>query len=153
MSTSKFYSLSNLPTVNASPVGKDIYEWKFLDKVGNLKKEKKNLYEEIQSYKNQVDYKKKIEQGETFEDGNGIYLDTTKFDGDYGDLNEYLASLASNLRAQINPQNNGATGASATVKPNEEIAKTVKESASDTSASGAADNGTKDNGTKGSDGK
>lgn len=148
MATNKFFNLSNLPKVEASPSGKDIYDWEYLDQTGALKQDKKNVYESIQSFKNQTDYKKRIEEGEIFDNGNGIYLDTTKFDGDYGDLNEYLASIASNLRAQLNPQNNGTTGASATVEPNEETAKTVKESASNTSASGAADNG-----TEGSDGK
>lgn len=145
---SKFRSLSNLPKVEPSASGKDIYEWEYLNRTGVLKHDKKNVYESIQSFKNQTDYKKRIEEGETFDNGNGIYLDTTKFNGDYGDLDEYFASLASSIRSQINPEDNGTTRASATVEPNEKIAEVVKTSASNPSESGAVDNG-----TKGIDGK
>lgn len=148
MTKSKFRSLSNLPEVIPSPVGSDVYVWDYLDNTGTLKSDKKNVYESIQSFKNQVDYKKKIEQGETFEDGNGIYIDTRKFNGDYGDTNEYLAGLASYIRSQINPQDSGPVGTSSTAEPHEEVAEVAKESGSNTISSGTVDNG-----TKGDDGK
>lgn len=125
-----FYSLTNLPKTIASPCGSKIYEWSYLDKVGNLKTDKKNVYEEIQSYKGQCDYKKRIKEGEDLSDnGNGLFLDCTKFSGDYGDINEYLASLADTIRSQLKANDNGTT------KP--ETSEIVKESAVDTSAGGS----------------
>lgn len=125
-----YYSLANLPKTIASPCGSKIYEWSYLDKVGNLKTDKKNVYEEIQSYKGQCDYKKRIKEGEDLSDnGNGLFLDCTKFSGDYGDVNEYLASLADTIRSQLQTIDNGTT------MP--ETSEIVKESAVDKSASGS----------------
>lgn len=134
MPNKNFYSLLDRPATEVSPSGSDIYKWSYLDPVGNLKTDKKNVYEEIQSYKNSVDYKKKIEQGETFENGNGIYLDTTKFSGDYGDFNEYLAGLASAIRSQVNQnKNSGAVGGTSGSETPSQVATPIKESGSDTS--------------------
>lgn len=140
MPNKNFYSLLDRPATEASSSGDKLYEWSYLDQVGNLKTDKKNVYEEIQSYKNSVDYKKKIEQGETFENGNGIYVDTTKFSGDYGDVDQYLAGLASSIRSQINQNKDSGTGGGTSESETpSQVATPIKESPSDTSASGAVD--------------
>lgn len=115
MATTKFYSLSNLPQIEPSPCGSKEYEWQYLDAVGNLKTDKKNVYEEIQSNLIKTDYKRKIKEGNLENDGPGIYMDTTKFDGGYAGVDNYLAGLADAIRAQtVQPQDNGAGASSGT---------------------------------------
>lgn len=131
-----FYSCTDTPAVTPSPVGKDVYTWKYLDSTGKVKEQSKNLYEEIQSYKNQVDYKTKIERGEDINNGNGIYLDTTKFSGDFGDINEYLAGLADSIQSQINRnKNNKADSGAVGSEAPSETPTTVGESPTITSES------------------
>ena len=138
-----FFSLLDKPKTVASAVGDKIYKWSYLDKVGKVKTDEKNQYEQIQSFKNSVDSKTKIKQGETFENGNGIYMDTTKFNGDYADLNEYFASIADGIREQVS-QNSGncttTTGTETTTK----VVEDVQESAGITSPSATIDNTTTD---------
>lgn len=109
MATNKFFSLSNLPQIEPAPCGSKEYEWQYMDAVGNLKTDKKNVYEEIQSNLIKTDYKRKIKEGNFENDGPGIFMDTTKFDGGYAGVDNYLANLADAIRAQIvQPQDNGA---------------------------------------------
>ena len=150
MTNKNFYSLLDRPETQCSPAGESVYEWSYLDQVGTLKTDKKDVYEAIQSFKNSVDYKKKIEQGEIFENGTGIYMDTRKFDGDYGDVSEYFSNLASVLKSQIN-QNNGAVGGTSGNKTPSDVATSVKESGSDKSGSGAVAIGSEQQ--QGGDGK
>lgn len=139
MAKKRFYSLLNVPNTISSPSGEDIYEWTYLDSTNSLKEDKKNVYEEIQSHRNEVDYKRKIQEGETFENGSGIYLDTRKFNGDYGDVNEYLARLASSLRSQVNQVANDTP--TVATKETVETPKVIEESGSNSSGSGTVDNG------------
>ena len=92
----KFYSLLNTPKTQFSPSGEKIYSWEYFDRTGNLKTDKSNVYEKIQSYKDSVDYKKLIERGEleTYDDRNDLYLDTTKLPNNYADTNEYIKSIS-----------------------------------------------------------
>ena len=138
-----FFSLLDRPQTVASAVGDKIYKWSYLDKVGKVKQDEKNQYEQIQSFKNSVDYKTKLKQGETFENGNGIYLDTTKFDGDYADLNEYLAGIANSIREQVS-QNSGNNTTTTGTETTTKVAEVVQESAGTTSPSATIDNTTTD---------
>lgn len=138
-----FFSLLDRPQTVASAVGNKIYQWNYLDKVGKLKEDKKNQYEQIQSFKNSVDYKTRIKQGETFEHGNGIYMDTTKFSGDYADTEQYIANLANDIREQISKNSGNSTtttGAETTTK----VAETVQESTGPASTSSTTNNTTTD---------
>lgn len=138
MANKNFYSLLDRPETQFSPAGEKTYEWSYLDQVGKLKTDKKDVYDAIQSFKSSVDYKKKIEQGETFENGNGIYMDIRQYDGDYGDVSKYLSNLASVLKSQLK-QDNGAVAGTIGSETQSEIATAVKESPSDTSGSGPVD--------------
>lgn len=92
----KFYSLLNTPKTKPSSTGEKIYTWEYFDRAGNLKTDKSNVYEKIQSYKEQVDYKKLIEKGDLdiYDDRNDLYLDTTKLPNNYADTNEYIKSIS-----------------------------------------------------------
>lgn len=136
-----FFSLLDKPETVASAVGDKIYKWSYLDKVGKVKQDEKNQYEQIQSFKNSVDYKTKIRQGETFENGNGIYMDTTKFNGDYADLNEYLAGIANSIREQVNQSSGNSTTTTGT-ETTTKVAEVVQESAGTTSPSATVNNTT-----------
>lgn len=138
-----FFSLLDKPKTVASAVGDKIYKWSYLDKVGKVKQDEKNQYEQIQSFKNSVDYKTKIKQGETFENGNGIYMDTTKFDGDYADINEYIASLANSIREQVS-QNSGNSTTTTGTETTTKVAEVVQESTGVTSSSATVVNGQSD---------
>ncbi len=149
MSTNKnFYSLLDRPQTQASPVGKDIYEWSYLDSVGKLKTDNKNVYKEIQSYKNSVDYKRKIEEGEIFEYGNGVRLDSNKFFADDAGINQYLDWVRLNIQSKLEEQekNKSSSNGSETTSQASTLAE---ESASNPSGSGAVDGA----GQQGGDGK
>lgn len=127
MVTNKFFSLSNLPQIEPVPCGSKEYEWQYLDAAGNLKTDKKNVYEEIQSNLIKTDYKRKIKEGNLENDGPGIFMDTTKFDGGYASVDNLLANLADAVRSQtVQPQDNGAGTTSETPKDIETNGETAK---------------------------
>ena len=92
----KVYNKYNAPQGIKSKVGKEIYEWEYFDKKGELQKKSKNQQEEIQSCLGQVDYKKMIKDG-TLENGiSGNYGDVTQLQMDSVDavlLSEFIGSL------------------------------------------------------------
>ena len=106
----QYYSGVERPATFSSPVGKEVYEWQYYDKVGKLKQGKENTYEKIQSYKNQVDYKTRIKQamvsGEDIGDiygsnSNDIYMDTTKCDGT---IDGALAFVQDSIKNEVERQ-------------------------------------------------
>ena len=59
------FNCFNAPKGQKSPAGEHVYEWEYMDeKTGEMKKDKKNIKEMINSYLPTVDYKKQIERGE-----------------------------------------------------------------------------------------
>lgn len=59
------FNCFNAPKGQKSPAGEHVYEWEYMDeKTGEIKKDKKNIKEMINSYLPTVDYKKQIERGE-----------------------------------------------------------------------------------------
>jgi hypothetical protein len=110
----KFLTLFDKIEKQSSPSGEHIYEWEYLDEDGKLQKDKKNIFEEIQSYLPRVDYKSQIAKGELeFNDINGsIHTDTRSLPTDSVSLYNYLVNLATlpqeqitNLLEQINVSN------------------------------------------------
>lgn len=101
--TNKFYSLSNLPNVIPSPAGEEVYTWLYKDQDGEIKTGEKNVYQEIQSQLPKCDYKRKIKEGsfDEFDNSRGLYMDTTKYDGGYSSVNDYLAGLVDTLREEL----------------------------------------------------
>lgn len=86
----------------SSPHGDHIYEWEFLDSEGNLKKDKKNVFEEIQSYLPRVDYKAQIERGELDpSDIRPTHTDFTGIPNDTVALYDYLNTLANLPQEQV----------------------------------------------------
>ena len=98
----KLYSIFDQPEKQVSPVGNHIYEWEYLDKDGKLKKDKKNVYEEIQSYLPRVDYKAQIERGELDpSDIRPTHTDFTGIPNDTVALYDYLNTLANLPQEQV----------------------------------------------------
>lgn len=99
----KVYTSYNAPNGKISAPGNEIYEWEYLDKKGELKKDKRNVNEEIQSYMSLVDYKKRITEGETFDNGNneGLIRDFTNFTGDTVDIIGLISAINSLSEEQI----------------------------------------------------
>ena len=85
-----------------SPVGSDIYEWEYLDQEGKVKTDKKNVFEEIQSYLPRVDYKTQIARGElSANDSGNTYTDFTGIPNDTVALYDYLNTLANLPQEQV----------------------------------------------------
>lgn len=109
------FNIFNAPKGKASPAGEEIYEWEYLDeKTGEIKKDKKNVKEQINSYVSIVDYKSQIKRGELELNGkmeNGT-RDFTALPADTVDIYKYLNYLSSlspeqvtNLLEQANQAN------------------------------------------------
>jgi preprotein translocase subunit YajC len=67
----------------------------------NLKRDKENVEEKIQSFRRQTDYKQRIKNGEEVNDGGGIYMDISKLGNDYADIDKYITDAISNLKKDL----------------------------------------------------
>lgn len=106
----KVYTIFDQREVIPCASGQKIYEWCYLADNGEIKKDKRNIFEEVQSYKDQVNYKKRIEQeGEgayiNENNDNGMYLDTTKFGDDYNSVKQYLDYLMADAEKILSATN------------------------------------------------
>ena len=93
----KFFSLVNRPVTKSSNAGSHYYEWDWLDKTGKVKHDKKDIYEEIQSYLASTDYKKLIKDGDLDGFGcgdNDLYMDTTQLPGDFASACQHIANCS-----------------------------------------------------------
>lgn len=87
-----------------SPSGEHVYEWEYLDpETGNLKQDKKNVFEMIQSYAGRVDYKTQILKGELNTDANiaNIYQDYRGIPDSTVDIIDHLNYLANLPQEQV----------------------------------------------------
>lgn len=118
MEKKPFYSLLNRPVTQSNRIGSKEYNWSYLDPVTKeLKSDKKNVYDQVQSYARQVDYstriyKDNVSKGEINKNGEnnrGLYVDISKFGSDYNSLNKYLDDLASLLKNQTSETNTSDT--------------------------------------------
>jgi hypothetical protein len=83
-------------------VFQEIYEWSYLDEDGKLKKDKKNIQEEIQSYLPRTDYKAQIKRGELELTENGaIHQDFRNIPNDTVAIYDYLNTLANLPQEQV----------------------------------------------------
>lgn len=98
----RFFSLVNRPKAEPSPSGKKVYEWDYLDKVGELKHDKRDVYQQIQSCEKMTDYKKLIKLNEKGEidnnefgfNDNDLFMDTTQLPGDFVDACSHISNCA-----------------------------------------------------------
>lgn len=127
----KFFSLVNRPVTKSCDAGSHVYEWDWLDKTGKFKHDKKDVYEEIQSYLASTDYKKLIKDGDL--DGLGLrdvdlFMDTTELPRDFASACRHIANcsdivdkIRKNLESGTSEQNFSKTpengGQSSTVDP------------------------------------
>lgn len=123
MENKYFYSVRDLPKTEVSPSGSKIYEWDYADETGAIKHDKRDVYSEIQSYKNSVDYKKLITQGVDINgfgfNDNDYFGDVSNFPGNYADYCDTITNIADNIDNQIaNIQNGQSQG---------EVAETVQQ--------------------------
>jgi len=83
-------------------VYQEIYEWEYVDEKGKLKKDKKNIKEEIQSYLPRTDYKSQIERGELeLQNGGSTYTDFTGVPDGTVAIYDYLNTLANLPQEQV----------------------------------------------------
>ena len=127
----KVYNCFNAPKGKPVAAGEEVYEWEYMDeKTGEIKKDKKNIKEMINSYLPTVDYKKQIERGELELDGNmgSLTKDYTAVPDNTVDIIKYLTYLstlskeqAANILEQANKASKdnvqGAQGGNQTVNP------------------------------------
>ena len=93
--------------------GSKIYEWEFENEAGEMAKGKKNVFEEIQSYENQTNYKELIENYglDNIPTGApaGIYADVSNFGNDPDTAKQYIDSLVEEIRKTLATQQTEAT--------------------------------------------
>lgn len=109
----KFATMFNpQPTVSVDS-GKQIYEWEYiaeddevvedtgevLHRKGELVKDKSNVYEKIQSFERQTNFKKRIERGETFYDGDT--MDISPFGNSNGNIEHYFNGIVDYVEKAI----------------------------------------------------
>ena len=98
----KKFNIFDQPKKVVSPEGAHIYEWEYLDEDGKIQKDKKNIFEEIQSYLPRVDYKTQIAKGEMeLENGGGVYQDFRGIPDNTVDIYDYLNALANLPEEQV----------------------------------------------------
>lgn len=144
------YNQDNAPLqrVKANP-GKAIYE--YVD--GNGKTQKVNMFEKVQSYAAQVDYKSMIEKGYDIaekEGGNyGGIADYTGVQGDTTDIIELINSINSLSEEQIAYLlQQSQEGTAQTTQEGQRTTTTTEESGEGTSASGDGTTTTTEGGAK-----
>lgn len=111
--TKQLFNKYNAPVKKKVPHGNPLYEYKYKDKkTGEIKVEKRNMQEKIQSYLSQVDYKKRIELGlgleAPIENAGNFTADFTGLPDntiDIVNLTNALASLSPEQVAYILQQN------------------------------------------------
>lgn len=139
----KFFSLSNLPKIKPVSSGKKIYNYQTMDKTGKLVNHSKNMYEMIQSSKNQVDYKKRFNEGEITDNGNLMYFDTTKLSMDYlaglsGIANDIRQKVETSKTTEATGQADKPTSQDGQTKPS---ATVIQPSSTDSTGSATIDGG------------
>lgn len=98
------FSFGFRPDTVSCSGGSGVYSWEYFDTTGKLKKDKKNVYEEIQSYKDSVDYKKLIKENEDLNYGiraDDLFMDTTIFSGDIDGVARSIAGVADDIRQAV----------------------------------------------------
>lgn len=98
------FNCFNAPKGQKSPAGEHVYEWEYMDeKTGEIKKDKKNIKEMINSYLPTVDYKKQIERGELELNGDmGSYTkDYTGLPDNTVDIIKYLTYISTLPKEQV----------------------------------------------------
>lgn len=102
MTKNNVYSAFNRPITEPSFPGEHTYTWEYLNESGEIVKQTKNVFEEIQSYESSCDYMHLIEMGfDPNQEEKGFYGDISNFDGYRTDINDYIASLVANLQSAI----------------------------------------------------
>lgn len=85
--------------------GQEVYSWEYLAPDGKIATEKSNLYEKVQSFVKQVEYKKKFERGELENDNSrGLYMDISALGEDYGLTDEYVGYIINRIREDLQAQ-------------------------------------------------
>lgn len=108
--------------------GKKIYEWEYLDEKGDLVKDKKDMYEYIQSFEASTNIKEKIKrEEELIDDGKSVYLDVTKLGTTADSINEYLGSVISKVQQEF-AKNQRIVNSKETGKDSKENAQTQQSS-------------------------
>jgi hypothetical protein len=98
----KAYKGFERPVTKGQDVFQEIYEWTYIDEDGKLKKDKKNVQEEIQSYLPRTDYKAQIQRGELeLTENAGIYQDFRNIPDDTVAIYDYLNTLANLPQEQV----------------------------------------------------
>ena len=100
----KVYNCFNAPRGKKVASGEEIYEWEYLDENGELKKDKKNVKEEINSFVSRVDYKSQIKRGELDLDANitgNVERDFTGIPNNTVDIINYLRYLSTLDKEQV----------------------------------------------------
>lgn len=115
----KFRTLLDRPETIVSAPGDKIYKWSFLDEKGKLQEDEKNIYEGIQSFKRQVDFKERIKRGEEIDDGGGLYMDTSQLGDGYIGLHQYLDFLVNSVEEAFQQRKAENTNGEDTVKNTE----------------------------------
>jgi len=123
------FNCFNAPKGQKSPSGEHVYEWEYMDeKTGEIKKDKKNIKEMINSYLPTVDYKKQIERGELELNGNigSTTKDFTAVPDNTVDIIKYLTAIATLPKEQIaNILEQSHKGSKANVQGTQDGNKTI----------------------------
>lgn len=102
--------------------GSKVYEWEYLDAKNEIQKEKKDMYEYIQSFKASTDIVARIKREEGEEHGKGVYMDVTKLGDNPNSINEYLSNLVSSIQKELR-KNEGISNSKEVGKDSEKDAK------------------------------
>lgn len=81
--------------------GQKVYEWEYLDENNEIQKDKKDMYEYIQSFEASTNILARIKREEGEENGKGVYLDATKLGDNPHSINEYLGNLVSSIQKEL----------------------------------------------------
>lgn len=108
--------------------GEKVYEWEYLDENNEIQKDKKDMYEYIQSFEASTNIVARIKREEGEENGKGVYLDATKLGDTPDSINEYLSNLVSNIQKEL--------GKNEKIRHTKEIGEDSKENAENELQSG-----------------
>lgn len=97
-----------------SPTGEPVYKWEYVTPEGEVVEESRNVYEMIQSSKQQTNYKELIEKyGMDSESLRGcsdaIYGDTTQFGSSVDDFGRRISALYQDLEQAVAAAQQGKT--------------------------------------------
>ena len=93
--------LNRQPTL-VSESGEPIYKWDYIsEETGELRTEEQNVYEKIQSFRRQTDYKLRIAAGEEVNDVKGQYMDISQLGNNPSAINDYISNLVARVQQDI----------------------------------------------------